>query len=104
MSASSPSGRRGADEASRAMNRRVVVTGMAGLCPIGSDWKSVRDGLLAGRSGVAYVPEWETVTGLKTRLGARVPGFEVPADYPRKKTRSMGRVSLLMVRASELAL
>jgi len=86
------------------MSRRVVVTGMAGLCPIGSDWKSVRDGLLAGRSGVAYVPEWEDVTGLKTRLGARVPGFEVPADYPRKKTRSMGRVSLLMVRASELAL
>ena len=86
------------------MIRRVVVTGMAGLCPIGSDWKSVRDALVAGRSGVARVPEWEDVAGLKTRLGARVPGFEVPADYPRKKTRSMGRVSLLMVRSAELAL
>src|SRR5262245_62804346 len=86
------------------MSRRVVVTGMAGLCPIGSDWKSVRDALLAGRSGVAVVPEWEDVAGLKTRLGARVTEFQVPGDYPRKKTRSMGRVSLLMVRAAELAL
>ena len=86
------------------MTRRVVVTGMAGLCPIGSDWKSVRDALVAGRSGVVRVPEWEEIAGLKTRLGARVPGFEVPADYPRKKTRSMGRVSLLMVRSAELAL
>ena len=86
------------------MSRRVVVTGMAGLCPIGSDWKSVRDALLAGRSGVAVVPEWEGVAGLKTRLGARVTEFQVPGDYPRKKTRSMGRVSLLMVRAAELAL
>ena len=86
------------------MSRRVVVTGRAGLCPIGSDWKSVRDALLAGRSGIARVPEWEDVAGLKTRLGARVPDFAVPSDYPRKKTRSMGRVSLLMVRAAELAL
>jgi 3-oxoacyl-[acyl-carrier-protein] synthase II len=44
------------------------------------------------------------VAGLKTRLGARVTEFQVPADYPRKKTRSMGRVSLLMVRSAELAL
>jgi 3-oxoacyl-[acyl-carrier-protein] synthase II len=86
------------------VNRRVVVTGMAGLCPIGSDWKAVRDALLAGRSGIARVPEWEDVGGLRTRLGARVPDFAPPSDYPRKKTRSMGRVSLLMVRAAELAL
>jgi 3-oxoacyl-[acyl-carrier-protein] synthase II len=77
---------------------------MAGLSPVGSEWKAVRDALLAGRSGVARVPEWDDVAGLKTRLGARVPDLEIPADYPRKKTRSMGRVSLLMVRATELAL
>src|SRR5262245_30897138 len=86
------------------MTRRVVVTGLAGLCPIGSDWKSVRDALVAGRSGAAAVPEGEGGAGLTPRLGARVTAFEVPADYPRKKTRSMGRVSLLMVRSAELAL
>jgi 3-oxoacyl-[acyl-carrier-protein] synthase II len=86
------------------VSRRVVVTGMAGLCPIGSDWKSARDALLAGRSGISRIQEWEDVAGLKTRLGARVSDLEIPSDYPRKKTRSMGRVSLLMVRAAELAL
>jgi len=86
------------------MNRRVVVTGMAGLCPIGREWKQVREALQAGRSGVTRIPEWEDVAGLTTRLGARVPDFVVPEHYLRKKTRSMGRVSLMLARAAELAL
>jgi 3-oxoacyl-[acyl-carrier-protein] synthase II len=86
------------------MNRRVVVTGMAGLTPIGHDWKHVRDALQAGRSGVIRVSEWDEVEGLATRLGAPVQDFVVPATYPRKKTRAMGRVSALTVRAAELAL
>jgi len=86
------------------MKRRVVVTGMAGLCPLGSDWETVGSGLQEGRSGIAVVPELGEVDGLATRLGARVPDFETPTHYPRKKTRSMGRVSLLATRATELAL
>ena len=87
------------------MSRRVVVTGMAGVCPLGSDWKSVREGLLRGRSAVAHVPEWDEVEGLETRIGARVRDFSVPAeDYPRRRTRAMGRVSLMAARASDLAL
>jgi 3-oxoacyl-[acyl-carrier-protein] synthase II len=86
------------------LDRRVVVTGMAGLSPIGNDWKSVRDALREGRSGVSRIDEWDDVEDLQTRLGARVVGFETPPDYPRKKVRSMGRVSLLSARATELAL
>jgi 3-oxoacyl-[acyl-carrier-protein] synthase II len=86
------------------MNRRVVVTGMAGLSPVGMEWKAVRDALLGGRSGVRRIDDWEEVDGLRTLLGAPVADFEVPADYPRKKIRAMGRVSLLSTRAAELAL
>ena len=86
------------------MKRRVVVTGMAGLSPLGSDWPSVRAGLLGARSGVRVMPEWDAYEGLHTRLGAPVPGFSVPDHYPRKKVRSMGRVALLATRATELAL
>ncbi len=87
------------------MSRRVVVTGMAGLCPLGSDWKSVRESLRGGRSGVARIPDWDAIEGLETKLGARVPDFSVPPeDYPRRRTRAMGRVSLLATRASDLAL
>lgn len=86
------------------MSRRVVVTGMAGLCPLGQDWTSVRDRLRAGRSGVSTVPEWSVYAGLDTRLAAPVDDFTVPDHYPRKKVRSMGRVALLATRATELAL
>jgi 3-oxoacyl-[acyl-carrier-protein] synthase II len=82
----------------------VVVTGMAGLSPIGSDWKEVRDALRAGRSGVCVIPEWDDVEDLDTRLGTPVRGFQAPEEWPRKKTRAMGRVSLLAARATELAL
>jgi 3-oxoacyl-[acyl-carrier-protein] synthase II len=84
--------------------RRVVVTGMAGLCSVGSDWKSVRESLRAGRSGVTRIPQWEDIDGLKTRLGAPIREFSPPEHYPRKKTRAMGRVALLATRATELAL
>lgn len=86
------------------MNRRVVVTGMAGLSPLGTDWPTVRNCLLQGRSGIKLCPEFEEVSGLATRLAAPVVDFEQPAHYSRRQMRSMGRVSLLAARASELAL
>lgn len=84
--------------------RRVVVTGMAGLTPIGSDWKLVRESLLGARSGIEIAPELAEYEGMKTRLAAQIQDFEMPAHYPRKQTRSMGRVSLLASRSTELAL
>jgi 3-oxoacyl-[acyl-carrier-protein] synthase II len=86
------------------MSDRVVVTGMAGLSPVGSTWETVRASLEGQRSGVAVIPEWADYEGLDTRLGAPVRDFAVPAHYPRKKVRSMGRVALLATRATELAL
>ncbi len=86
------------------MNRRVVVTGMAGICPLGQSWGEVREKLRSGVSAVTTLPEWGEYTGLRTRLAAPVVGFRAPDHYPRKKLRTMGRVSLLAVRATELAL
>lgn len=86
------------------MRRRVVVTGMSGLCPLGTGWDEVGPALRAGASGVGFVPDLGEIDAMETRLGARVPSFDPPPHYPRKKTRSMGRVSLLATRATELAL
>lgn len=86
------------------MARRVVVTGMGAVTSLGSDWPSVRDALRAGHTAVRTMPEWEAHAELQTRLGAPIPGFAAPAHYPRKMVRSMGRVALLGVRATELAL
>ena len=85
------------------MPRRVVVTGAAGISPIGSDWATVKGNLRSCRNGVVRIDEWGAVDGLHSLLGAPAD-FDVPAEWPRKMRRSLGRVSALAVRASELAL
>ena len=84
--------------------RRVVVTGMAGISALGDRWDAIEARLREGRNAVRYLSEWDCFADLNTRLGAPIDGFAVPAHYPRKMNRSMGRVSLLAVRASEMAL
>jgi 3-oxoacyl-[acyl-carrier-protein] synthase II len=86
------------------LTRRVVVTGMAGFSPIGNDWETIRTHLRARRSGIRTMAAWDRYAGLITRLGAPVDEFSLPGHYNRKSTRSMGRVSLLATRATELAL
>ncbi|NMG03750.1 beta-ketoacyl-ACP synthase [Azoarcus taiwanensis] len=84
--------------------RRVVVTGMAGITALGETWAEIAPRLRAQRSGVRTMPEWDRFTDLHTRLGAPVDRFTVPEHYPRRAVRSMGRVALMSVRATELAL
>ncbi|MEQ1439712.1 beta-ketoacyl-ACP synthase [Fontimonas sp. SYSU GA230001] len=84
--------------------KRVVITGMAGITAIGQDWDSVETSLRNNVSGIEKMPEWDRFTEVGTRLGGPVKDFRLPPHYTRKVTRTMGRVSLLAVRASELAL
>ncbi|THB71543.1 MAG: beta-ketoacyl-ACP synthase [Gammaproteobacteria bacterium] len=84
--------------------KRVVVTGMAGISPIGSDWDTVATNLKEMNSAVEYMEEWEKYEGLNTKLAAPVKDFSRPKHYSRKETRSMGRVALMATRATELAL
>jgi 3-oxoacyl-[acyl-carrier-protein] synthase II len=86
------------------MTRRVVVTGMGGISALGQDWPQIKASLLAQKNCVIPMPEWDKYPNLNTRLAAPVTDFIVPSHYSRKKIRSMGRVSLMATRASELAL
>jgi 3-oxoacyl-[acyl-carrier-protein] synthase II len=84
--------------------RRVVVTGIGALSPLGHDWATVRSHLQSGRNAIRVMHEWEGYEGLSTQLGCTVAPFELPAHYNRKTMRSMGRVALMATRATELAL
>jgi 3-oxoacyl-[acyl-carrier-protein] synthase II len=86
------------------MNHRVVVTGMAGISPLGNDWATVRARLKERRNAIVRMQEWADYEGLNTRLGAPAAPFELSDRFNRKTSRSMGRVALLATRASELAL
>lgn len=89
---------------SGASKRRVVVTGIGALSPLGHDWATVRERLRTGRTAIRVMDEWKVYEGLNTQLGSTVPAFDLPAHYNRKTMRSMGRVALMATRASELAL
>jgi 3-oxoacyl-[acyl-carrier-protein] synthase II len=86
------------------MSRRVVVTGIAGISPLGNDWSSIRAHLGTYRNAIKRMEEWSEYEGLNTQLGAPAAAFELPEHYNRKSTRSMGHVALMATRASELAL
>lgn len=86
------------------MTKRVVITGMGGVTALGNDWLNVQNSLKQLQNAVRYMPEWEIYDGLHTKLGAPIDNFIIPEHYTRKKIRSMGRVSLLSTKATEIAL
>ncbi|GLR64284.1 beta-ketoacyl-ACP synthase II [Marinospirillum insulare] len=68
--------------------RRVVVTGMGLVSPLGTNLDDSWQGILAGRSGVAPIEGFDT-SAFTTRFGAQVKGFEVEDYMPRKDARKM---------------
>lgn len=86
------------------MTRRVVITGIGGVTALGDDWPTIRENMEAGRTAIRRMEGWDRFDGINTRLGAPVPNFSVEGRYPRKKLRTMGRVSRMAVYATERAL
>jgi 3-oxoacyl-[acyl-carrier-protein] synthase II len=84
--------------------KRVVITGMGGVSALGNRWEAIEAALKLGRNAVQRVPDFDYFQSLHTRLACPMPPLAMPEHYPRKKTRSMGPVSLYAVRASEQAL
>jgi 3-oxoacyl-[acyl-carrier-protein] synthase II len=84
--------------------RRVVVTGVGGITALGEDWPTIRARMLKGETAVRTMTEWDRFSGINTRLGAPVLGFEIENHFPRKKIRTMGPVSRMAVHATHRAL
>ena len=70
------------------VKRRVVVTGLGMLTPLGLNVSDTWQGLLAGRSGAARVEAFDT-TGFSTRFSASVKGFNPESFMPAKEARKM---------------
>lgn len=84
--------------------RRVVVTGMGGVCALGGDWPQIKARMRQGETGTRYITEWDRLTDLTCKVGAPADWFEHEGFFPRQKGRSMGRVSVMAVHAAEKAL
>jgi len=84
--------------------RRVVITGIGCLSPLGNDLASTWDGMKEGRSGIGPITLMDT-TGYDCRIAGEVKGFE-PGKYFRllKDARRSDRFIQLAVAASKMAL
>jgi len=86
------------------MTKRVVVTGMALTSPLGTGVKSSFERLHILKNCIQYDKNLEIYKGLHTRLDARVKDFELPSDFTRKTTRTMGEVAKMSVVTARQAL
>lgn len=84
--------------------RRVVVTGMSQISPLGSNREKAFERLLELKNRIKYMPELEQYTRLNTKLAAPADEFVIPSHYNRKVLRTMGRVGVLSVASAEDAL
>ena len=83
--------------------RRVVITGMGTLNPLGNNVAEFWERALAGQSGIDYLTTVDT-TGYETHIAGEVKGF-VPEEYiDRKEARRMSRFSHLALAAAKQAL
>jgi 3-oxoacyl-[acyl-carrier-protein] synthase II len=85
------------------MRRRVVVTGLGCISPVGNSVAESWTNLLAGRSGIDLVTSFDTGS-LSVKFAGEVKGFNV-ADYmPEKEARHMDRFIHLGLAAADQAI
>ena len=82
--------------------RRVVVTGMGALTPVGLDVASTWDAIVHGRSGIAPVQRFET-DDLDVRIAGEVKDFDPTRYLDRKEARRFDRFLQLGLAAAQEA-
>jgi 3-oxoacyl-[acyl-carrier-protein] synthase II len=83
--------------------RRVVVTGMGLLTPVGNDVASAWDALLAGRSGGGPITHFDATEDYDCRIAAEVKDFQVDNYLERKEAKRMDRFTQFAMAASQQA-
>ena len=83
--------------------RRIVITGMGAVSPLGLNCRKTFDGLVNGRSGIAAIESFDA-SALACRVAGEVKGFD-PAEYmDRKMARRIGRYAQFSIAATREAL
>jgi 3-oxoacyl-[acyl-carrier-protein] synthase II len=81
------------------MSKRVVITGMGCLSPLGNTVQHSWETAIAGQSGIGPITLFDA-TGFETQIAGEVKGFDPTALLGRKEARRMDRVTQLAVAAA----
>src|SRR5512134_2720882 len=84
------------------MRRRVVITGIGVLSPLGLDTPSTWEGLLSGRSGIGPITKFDA-SAFACRIAGEVRGFDPEKFIERKDVRKMDTFIHYAVAASQEA-
>ena len=83
--------------------RRVVITGLGTLNPLGNDVPATWEAICAGRSGIGPITLFDAVEH-QTRIAGEVKSFDPVARFGRKEARRMARLTQLALAATDEAL
>jgi 3-oxoacyl-[acyl-carrier-protein] synthase II len=78
------------------MRRRVVITGVGCISPVGNDVSTMWNNIQAGNSGVSPITHYDT-TEYKTKIAAEVKGFDGTALFGSREARHMDRFTQFAV-------
>lgn len=87
----------------RAFNRRVVVTGLGIVSPLGNDLASSWDGIVSGRSGIGPITNFDA-SAFTTRIAGEVRDFDVTRWVTPKDAKKMEEFIHYGVAASMMAI
>jgi len=88
----------------RSEDRRVVITGLGAVTPVGNDVPSTWDALLAGKSGAAPITRFETTDEFPTRFACEVKDFDSSHILEPKEVRRFDRFAQFGMVAAEEAM
>jgi 3-oxoacyl-[acyl-carrier-protein] synthase II len=83
--------------------KRVVITGMGVISPLGNSVPAMMAGLAAGTSAVQTMEGWSAYKGLRSLVAAPAQPVD-EKTIPRQSRRSMGRLAIFAVLAAEQAI
>ncbi len=84
------------------MSRRVVITGMGAVTPLGLSVRESWESLLAGKSGAGEIAQFDT-SGFAVRIACELSGFAVEDYIDKRDARKMDPCTHYGVAASQMA-
>ncbi len=83
--------------------KRVVVTGMGAITPLGNDVNTFWNSLVAGTSGADWITKFDA-SKFKTRFACEVKGFDTDRYFDKKEARKMDIVCHYSIAAADEAI
>ena len=82
------------------MERRVVITGLGAITPIGNNTKEFWEGIKAGKCGIDEITHFDT-TNFKVKLAAEVKGYNPEEYFDRKAAKRLDTFSQFAIIAAK---